>query len=377
MSASKTDFKTIFRATIRNTVLLANIFFVLLYVLGVLSTIVSPQSLLYISYFGLFFPFIVAVNIFFIVFWMIKRRRYWLISLCLIVCTFYHANNVFTIPFGRLSKKSYNTEVKLLSYNISSLSGVKKFDDFIDFIDSVSPDIVCFQEFGFYQNDRNKNRLKNAMKKRFPFSHIWYKNQTKNYSWGVATFSKYPIIKKKKIDYESLYNISIYSDIVINSDTIRLINNHLESNKFTLSDIKQYRSLDDNLSSDNIKNISALLSRKMSKAYKIRASQAIIVRKEIDQSPYKTVVCGDFNDVVESYVYHKIKGNLRDVFTATSWGYRYSFRKNYMFVGIDHILIDKDLIPISLHIEPKTFSDHYPLIGIWGIKQTKRQAEEG
>ena len=43
MSASKTNFKTIFRATIRNTVLLANIFFVLLYVLGVLSTIVSPQ----------------------------------------------------------------------------------------------------------------------------------------------------------------------------------------------------------------------------------------------------------------------------------------------------------------------------------------------
>ena len=145
MSASKTDFKTIFRATIRNTVLLVNIFFVLLYVLGVLSTIVSPQNLLYLSYFGLFFPFIAVINIFFIVFWMIKRRRYWLISLCLIVCTFYHANNVFTIPFGRLSKKSYNTEVKLLSYNISSLSGVKKFDDFIDFIDSVSPDIVCFQ----------------------------------------------------------------------------------------------------------------------------------------------------------------------------------------------------------------------------------------
>lgn len=179
MSASKTNFKTIFRATIRNTVLLANIFFVLLYVLGVLSTIVSPQKLLYLSYFGLFFPFIVAVNIFFIVFWMIKRRRYWLISLCLIVCTFYHANNVFTIPFGRLSKKSYNTEVKLLSYNISSLSEVKKFDDFIDFIDSVSPDIVCFQEFGFYQNDHNKNRLKNAMKKRFPFSYMVQKSDKK------------------------------------------------------------------------------------------------------------------------------------------------------------------------------------------------------
>ncbi len=361
----------ILRAIARNIVLLTNMLFVVFYLFGVLSTVVSPQQILIFSYFGLFFPIIVVVNIFFILLWIIKKRRYWLMSFGIMALTFFHLNGAFTIPYKKLVKRDYDKELTLMTYNISALRQVKQFDDFMHFIDSVSADVVCFQEFGFYQNDKNKNRLKDAMKKRYPYSHIWYKNQNKNYSWGVATFSKYPIINKKKIDYSSLYNISIYSDLIVDGDTIRVINNHLESNKFTLSDIKQYRSLNDDLSSDNIKNISSLLSRKMGKAYKIRSSQAIMVRKIIDESPYKVVVCGDFNDVVESYAYHKIKGNLVDLFTATSWGYRYSFDNNYMLVGIDHILIDKNFAPLSLAINRKKFSDHYPVIGKFGIVQTK------
>ena len=96
-----------------------------------------------------------------------------------------------------------------------------------------------------------------------------------------------------------------------------------------------------------------------------------MVKAAIDSSPYKSVVCGDFNDVTESYAYSKIKDGLTDLFTATAWGYRYSFRSNYMLVGIDHILIDHRLIPLSLTIDRKNYSDHYPLIGIFGTIQTK------
>jgi len=237
------------------------------------------------------------------------------------------------------------------------------------FIDSIDADIVCFQEFGYYVH--HKDRLKKAMEKNYPYSHIWYKNQSRNYSWGVATFSKHPVINKKKIEYSSRYNVSIYSDIDIGDDTIRVINNHLESNKFTLADIRQYRTLDNDLSGNNILNTSSLFSRKLGEAYKIRATQAAMVKATIDSSPYKSVVCGDFNDVTESYAYSKIKDGLTDLFTATAWGYRYSFRSNYMLVGIDHILIDHRLIPLSLTIDRKNYSDHYPLIGIFGTIQTK------
>lgn len=353
----------------KNIILLANILFAVFHLFGVISTIISPLWTTFFAYFGLFSPFIILLNICFIILWIIRKRKLWIISASILILTYPYVNSVFTVPYRKLTNQTFDKEIKVLSYNISLLSGVKKIDDFVKFIDSVDADIMCFQEFGFFRKDKDK--LKNALQKKYPYSHIWYKNQTKNYWWGVATFSKYPIVNKKKVDYNSLYNVSIYSDITINADTVRVINNHLESNKFTLSDIKQYRSLNQDFSSENIVNISSLLSRKLSKAYKIRASQAAIVRKVIDDSPYRLVVCGDFNDVAESYAYHKIKSDLVDLSTATSWGYRYSFHNNYMLVGIDHILIDKSFVPIYLHIDRITFSDHYPLIGSFGISQSK------
>ncbi len=356
-------------STAKNIILLVNILFAVFHLFGVIATIISPLWTTFFAYFGLFSPFIILLNICFIILWIIKKRKLWIISASILILTYPYVNSVFTVPYRKLTNPTFDKEIKVLSYNISSLSGVKKFDDFVKFIDSTDADIICFQEFGFFRKDKDK--LKNVLQNKYPHSHIWYKNQTKNYWWGVATFSKYPIINKKKVDYNSLYNVSIYSDIAINTDTVRVINNHLESNKFTLSDIKQYRTLNEDLSGDNIMNISSLLSRKLSKAYKIRASQAAIVRKVIDNSPYRLVVCGDFNDVTGSYAYRKIKGNLVDLFTATSWGYRYSFHKNYMLVGIDHILIDKSFVPLSSQIDRITFSDHYPLIGSFGMKRSK------
>jgi endonuclease/exonuclease/phosphatase family metal-dependent hydrolase len=237
--------------------------------------------------------------------------------------------------------------------------------DFFNFIDKIDADIVCFQEFGYWGKDRY-NITKN-MKKRYKYSHIWYKNQSKSLSWGVATFSKYPIGNKKKIDYESEYNVSIYSDIVIDEDTIRVINNHLESNKFSMKDLKQYQSLKNNMTKDEILETSMLLPRKLGIAYKIRALQARTVAGEIKNSPYATVVCGDFNDVPESYAYSKIKGNLTDLCASVCWGYQYTFRQSGMFVNIDHILLDKRLTPLSMYIPHKKFSDHYPLVGTFGI----------
>ena len=370
MESNKAVIVKILRSVARNFFLLVNSVFALFYIFGVIATKISPLWTTFFAYFGLLFPFIVSVNICFIIFWIIRKRRYWLMSAVLLALTYSHVNNFFTIPYTVITgHKPLDKEIKLLSYNISSLGSVRDFDQFMGFIDSIDADIVCFQEFGYYVH--HKDRLKKAMEKNYPYSHIWYKNQSRNYSWGVATFSKHPVINKKKIEYSSRYNVSIYSDIDIGDDTIRVINNHLESNKFTLADIRQYRTLDNDLSGNNILNTSSLFSRKLGEAYKIRATQAAMVKAAIDSSPYKSVVCGDFNDVTESYAYSKIKDGLTDLFTATAWGYRYSFRSNYMLVGIDHILIDHRLIPLSRTIDRKNYSDHYPLIGIFGTIQTK------
>jgi endonuclease/exonuclease/phosphatase family metal-dependent hydrolase len=355
----------IFRIIIQNILLVTNLLFALFYLFALLSTIVPPDKIVFFGFFGVVFPIILFINIIFIILWLFRKKIYWIISLVLILISISHVNRCFTIPFGKGDKKNCKKEIKLLSYNISMLGLAENKGDFFKFIDEVDADIVCFQEFGYWGKDRYN--IAENMKKRYKYSHIWYKNQSKSLSWGVATFSKYPVTNKKKIDYESKYNVSIYSDIAINEDTVRVINNHLESNKFSMKDLKQYQDLKNNLTKEEILETSMLLPKKLGIAYKIRALQARTVAAEIKNSPYETVVCGDFNDVPESYAYNKIKGNLTDLRTSTCWGYQYTFRQSGMFVNIDHILLDKRLIPLSMQIPHKIFSDHYPLVGTFGI----------
>ena len=51
----------------------------------------------------------------------------------------------------------------------------------------------------------------------------------KNRYYGIATFSKYPIISKGDIVHPGSSSLSIYSDILIEKDTFRIFNNHLQS----------------------------------------------------------------------------------------------------------------------------------------------------
>ena len=356
-----------FRSIIKHFLLIINILVVVSYLFGVASTFVPPYKMVFFSYFGLVFPFFAAANIFFVLFWAIRKKWFAFISAALLIFTFSHLNNCFTIPYKSFGKQKTEQEIKILSYNISALRMLKHTQEFFDFVAETDADIICIQEFGYYL-EKNRDDFLAEMKKKYPYNHIWYKNQSKSHSWGVATFSKYPIIFKKKIDFESQYNVSIFSDIVVNEDTIRVFNNHLESNKFSMNDIKQYQNAGNNFSSNELKSVSSMLSRKLADAYKIRAVQARIVASEIKKSPYKNIACGDFNDVPESYAYHKVKGNLIDLHTATSWGYRYTFYTKRMLVGIDHILIDKSFNPLQFSIPRKKYSDHYPVVGVFGIR---------
>ena len=157
--------------------------------------------------------------------------------------------------------------------------------------------------------------------------------------------------------------------MVIDSDTVRVFNNHLESNKFTMRDVKHYKSLSDDFSREKFWLITEKLSYKLGAAYRVRAHQARAVRASIEESPYPVVVCGDFNDVPQSYAYRTIAKNLDDIETTTSWGYNYTFHANGMFVDIDHVLVSQQKItPLHYSVIRESYSDHYPVLTEWQVK---------
>jgi len=308
----------------------------------------------------------------FVIFWITRRKWLFLISLGVLLLSFPAVNRVFTLP---LHKNHLVAEekpiIKLLTYNVAIFGGEKEFDNIMKIIENADADIVCLQEFGFYtrHNLLTEYQVLSRFSKTYPYRHLWYKNQRNNMSWGVATFSKYPIIHKEKIEYSSDYNVSIYSDVVIKLDTVRIFNNHLESNKLTMGDVKHYKSLSDDFSHEKLWRITEKFSYKLGAAYRVRAKQARAIKSSIDESPYPVVVCGDFNDVPQSYAYRTIAKNLNDVKTTTGWGYNYTFNANCMLVDIDHVLVSKqDIAPLRYSIIRKPFSDHYPVLSEWQVK---------
>lgn len=261
-------------------------------------------------------------------------------------------------------------ELKVLSYNVKLFDFYKKNDDqehfnqIVNYIMNVDADVVCLQEFGYYnmKGFLSQAELLAIFSKKYKYNHLAYKLNSKQLStYGVATFSKYPIIEENEVDYDAKYNFTIYSDIKIDKKIIRVYNCHLESNQLTVDDKKEMYKLIDDASQKNISETTGRLTRKLGVAYKKRAYQAMQVAKSIQQSPHDVFVCGDFNDSPVSYAYTKIKGDLSDAFVETSQGMGITYNEPPFLFRIDYILHSKALSSKNFKIDNVNYSDHYPI----------------
>ena len=353
------------RRVVKYTLLAFNLIAVICLGLGVLCTKISPEQNSLLPYFGLLFPFFIAINLLFLIFWAAFRKWFFVVSLFVLLLSLPYIKSIFPLSVVNLKVSEKNKTLSVLSYNVAMFGEGRCFNEIFSFIEEKNPDIVCLQEFGFYKKSRlDRNLVFQKFKKLYPYQHVWYKNQFKSKEYGVVTFSKYPIIKKQKILYDSKYNISVFSDIVVDNDTIRVFNNHLESVKFSVkekSDVNDLHS-EEILTQETLILTESLL-RKLESAFKIRAKQAAKVAYEIKQSPYKTIVCGDFNDMPISYTYHKIKDCQNDLYVSTSCGFDYTYHDMAMFLRIDHIFVSSEFVPMDCEIFHIDYSDHDPIFG--------------
>ncbi|MFA5046149.1 MAG: endonuclease/exonuclease/phosphatase family protein [Paludibacter sp.] len=346
----------------------ANIMAVFIMILAMIGTVLSPEKFVYVAYLTLAFPFIVAINIAFVLFWILSRNWFFLASLSLLIFSASEIGDTFPIHLGKTEIIQVHHPIQILTYNTMGSGEQKKHkknkpNKVIQYILDSNADIVCLQEFTVSSNDEYLT-YEDIMRifTKYPYKHIQFNyNQNKRQS-GVATFSKYPIINKHKINYQSGFNGSIYSDININGKIVRFVNNHLESNKITESDKEMPIQLKNDFNTANLSGVTLKFSRKLGSAYKLRAHQADEVSKVINSSPYKVIVCGDFNDVPSSYAYTKIKGKLKDTFSEIGNGFGWSFNEKFYHFRIDYILYDStEFSPVEYKMDKVNYSDHYPV----------------
>ena len=361
-------------------VLFVNLIFAAGLLLSYMSVYVNPYIFWPAAFFGLIFPFLLLVNVLFMILWLVRLRKEFLISLIIILLGWGYIKRVVsfhgkileketteTITDAKGSDIDNNTSIDLLSYNVRLFNIFNQSKDeragekILELISERKPDLCCMQEL--YIDNKNGislKELKNNLSLT-PYSNIaWVNKIGKREYYGIATFSKFPIVNKGVIKYPDSKNISIFSDIVIDEDTLRIYNNHLQSVRFVKRNIDFLENLDLQSEEETIFEIRDI-SLRLKNAYIKRAKQADILSEHIQNSPYRVIVCGDFNDTPVSYTYRKIKGDLNDAFTVSGRGLGNTYSGTFPKVRIDYIFYSDDFSVSNFRITKEEYSDHYPV----------------
>ncbi len=346
---------------------LANIVCALLLGASLFAGRISPEDFGFPASLILFFSYLLGLNLLFCVFWCFLRRRYAFLSFFVLLLAIPSVIRVYPI-FNKNNQEVDGKKITVLSYNTMANFAYKKHhegdeNDGISYILDTDADIVCLQEFNV-SKDQKFLTYEDIQKiyAKYPYKHISYKLETKRFKQvGTATFSKYPILLRRRIDIPSRYNSAIYTDVDVEGTILRIVNVHLESNKITGMDKALGAKLKKGIDREYLADITNSFSRKLDEAAKIRAKQVDIVSKLIGQSPHKVVVCGDFNDVPLSYAYEKMRGELTDTFVEAGRGLGLTYCRWLYRLRIDYILCDKDIVASEFKIDQVNYSDHYPL----------------
>jgi endonuclease/exonuclease/phosphatase family metal-dependent hydrolase len=174
--------------------------------------------------------------------------------------------------------------------------------------------------------------------------------------------SKYPFIDTAHFNYGEgdFAEPLIYADVKVNNNIVRFFTTHLQSVRFENYDYEALHNLKEPAGASVTQ--SRALAWKLKQAYKKRAMQADMLHQKIMESPYPAIVCGDFNDVPNSYTYFKVKGNLQDAFLKKGSGFGRTFRFISPTLRIDYILADKKFTVKQFNELRVNYSDHYPVV---------------
>lgn len=337
------------KKNISSILLLLNIILLFFLTLSMIAPFINPNIFWPISFLGLFFPIIIISIIIFIMIWFFLGKKMVWINLFLVI---------FSIPFlmrfiavNLIEKNNKKESIKIMSYNVRLFDAYEWINNdvdnkIVDFINTQKVSILCIQE---YYNPNEKLNLN------FTYSHIGL--QKKKEQWHMAIYSNFPQINKKTVEIsgQKMNNTCIYSDIKIHKDTIRVYNIHLASNYFTKKNIEFINS--PHFDKETIQKGLIGISRRLKQSFESRGYEVDEIKKHIKNSPYPTIICGDFNDTPVSYAYQELSNEKHDAFIKSGNGIGSTYFK-IPGLRIDYILYSQALESKNFITHKEELSDH-------------------
>lgn len=368
----------VFRKFTKRLFITFNIVASCLFLLACCNAFLPPHHWWFVALLGLTFPFLLVLVAAFCFLWIIFRSRWVLLPLLTLAVGYTNIRALVGFHYGKkVSDEKPERSLRVLTWNVtwfdeqlkSDKSRISYRNKILDFIQEQKPDVLCFQEYFEPHSKRYPyNNRKDIIKLGYPYSLVVYDYTGWKSAWqtGIAIFSKYPITDSIHVRYPGPLNFRaaeslIATDIDFKGQKIRVFTTHLQS---VLFKSKDYRNIEliKKASSDSMIEASKSVLLKLARGYKFRSQQVKIVRQQLDSSPYPEIICGDFNDVPNSYTYFKIKGDRKDSFTEAGKGIGRTFSNVAPTLRIDYIMTDPkfSVKQYVRHFVP--YSEHYPVI---------------
>lgn len=332
-----------------------------------LAGYIRPDFIWWLGLFALGYGTLLVTNVCFIIYWLFFKKKFALFSL---IAVLLGTTKIFGIYQLGISNAQGTNGIKVMTYNVrlfdlyNWMHNNKTRSKIYSFLKEQNNDIICFQEFYTSKSKAlyfdNTDTLQKFIKTPYSYiiDHVVMRGTDR---FGMAIYSRLPIVNEGEIRFfpdERGGSSFMFIDVLKNRDTIRVFNIHLESVRFRRDDYKFINNLGGETEQDELKGFTTIFKR-LKRAFEKRGKQIDAVRKALDSSPHPMIVCGDFNDVPNSYSYTKIASGLSDAYHESGRGLGKTYSGAFPSFRIDYILHSKSLKSYGYETHTENLSDHY------------------
>lgn len=341
-----------------NVVMGANVASIVVMLLVGYSGLLDPEQHPVLSCLELSFPVFLVINLCFLIFWAVVSLKRVVVPLLGFIVGFSPVRTYCPLNIG----SGEEPDIRLLSYNTGGFSlnedGVNGsgLQEALDYVKQGHADVSCLQETSMKKDFRDK------FKDVYPYCDSVYHKQGHN---SIVVLSKYPILRKERINYESSGNLSGAFWLDVNGRQLIVISNHLESVGLSIEERSDFRDMvHGEQSSEGVRKDTKRLLVKLAERNVIRARQVRVLSNFIrQQKGVPVILCGDFNTSPLSYPCYKFSEQLTDCYRQRGNGLGWTFCRDAIRVRIDHVFCSEELTPVSCEIDKSvSASDHYPVI---------------
>lgn len=327
---------------------------------------VDPAYMWALPMLGLVAPAIYVLTLLLMLYWVIRWRLKRALLMLVMVLIGSCSVSLFWRPESHRAalQRKYDKEfsygrsaIKVLSYNLRQLyddRGESAADEVAALIDSLRPDILCLQEYNEGLAERSEHFR--AMLDRYKQATFGLKRDEARPQMILSSFR---ILRSGVITSP---RTSVWADLLVRDDTVRVVSNHLQSTGITALDnayITGYEYLLDTAREEKIRSIVGRFHENCV----LRADQVDSIRHHLDTAaPRYRIVCGDFNDTPISYTYRRMARGLNDAFAECGSGYSHTFRGFFNALRIDYLLASENFEVLSYEVLDEPHSDHLPLL---------------